>query len=75
MVIEQGETSSSNRSTETNSIKGTAPSILQILCQNFGGVLVDTKTIREHWLKPLLSDLLAQKFLMYGFNNQASLFP
>lgn len=37
--------------------------ILQVLCNNWDGIVVDAKGIREHWLKPYVKELVNKKVL------------
>lgn len=44
--------------------------ILQVLCNNWDGIVVDAKGIREHWLKPYLKELVNKKVLQVSTTNE-----
>lgn len=44
--------------------------ILQVLCNNWDGIVVDAKGIREHWLKPYLKELVDKKVLQVSATNE-----
>lgn len=39
------------------------PCILQVLCNNWDGIVVEAKGIREHWLKPYIKELVKREIL------------
>lgn len=43
--------------------------ILQVLCNNWDGIVVEAKGIREHWLKPYLKELVEKKTLLISSTN------
>lgn len=43
--------------------------ILQVLCNNWDGIVVDAKGIREHWLKPYIKELVNKKILQVSNTN------
>lgn len=44
--------------------------ILQVLCNNWDGIVVDAKGIREHWLKPYIKELVNRKVLQVSSVNE-----
>lgn len=44
--------------------------ILQVLCNSWDGIVVDSKGIREHWLKPYVKELVSRKVLQVSSTNE-----
>lgn len=44
--------------------------ILQVLCNNWDGIVVDAKGIREHWLRPYIKELVNKKVLQVSSTNE-----
>lgn len=44
--------------------------ILQVLCNDWDGIVVDAKGIREHWLKPYIKELVNKKVLQVSSTNE-----
>lgn len=44
--------------------------ILQVLCNNWDGIVVDAKFIRDYWLKPYLEELVNKKVLQISSTNE-----
>lgn len=43
--------------------------ILNVLCNDWDGIVVDAKGIREHWLKPYIKELINEKVLTVSSTN------
>ncbi|GFN79274.1 retinoblastoma-like protein 1 [Plakobranchus ocellatus] len=46
-----------------------APCIMQLLCDKHDGLVVEAKTIKEHWWKPFIKKLFEKKNLKGKFDN------
>lgn len=44
--------------------------ILQVLCNDWDGIVVNAKGIREHWLKPYIKELVDKKILQVSSTNE-----
>lgn len=44
--------------------------ILQVLCNNWDGIVIEAKCIREHWLKPYIKELVSKKILQVSSTNE-----